>query len=83
MYMLCVISYLYIKKGQGIMDILITEKHNRLDFSIDCIKYVINWIDERYDTDNDKATEYELDILNKAVEIIKLHVKENINYKEE
>jgi len=65
------------------MDILITEKHNRLDFSIDCIKYVINWIDERYDTDNDKATEYELDILNKAVEIMELHVKENINYKEE
>ncbi len=65
------------------MDIYITEKHNRLDLSIDCIKYVINWIDEHYDTDNDKATEYELDILNKAVEIMELHVKENINYKEE
>ena len=65
------------------MDIYVTEKHNRLDFSIDCIKYVIRWIDERFDTDNDKATEYELDILNKAVEIMELHVKENINYKEE
>ena len=65
------------------MDIYITEKHNRLDFSIDCIKYVINWIDERYDVDNDKASEYELDILNKAVEIMKLHIHENINYKQE
>ena len=65
------------------MDIYITEKHNRLEFSIDCIKYVINWIDERYDVDNDKASEYELDILNKAVEIMDLYIHENINYKEE
>tara|TARA_R100000808_G_scaffold624_3_gene3165 strand:- start:1917 stop:2114 length:198 start_codon:yes stop_codon:yes gene_type:complete len=64
------------------MDIYITEKHNRLEFSIDSIKYVINWIDEHYDTDNDNATEYELDILNKAVEIMELHIHENINYKE-
>ena len=65
------------------MEIYITEKRDRLDFSIDCIKYVINWIYRTYDTDNDKATEYELDILNKAVEIMELHIHENINYKEE
>ena len=40
------------------MGIYITEKHNRLDFSIDCLKYVINWIDERYDTDNDNASRH-------------------------
>jgi len=65
------------------MEIYITEKHNRLEYSIDCMKYIIAWIDERYDVDNDKASEYELDILNKAVEILELHIHENINYKEE
>ena len=67
------------------MEIYITEKYYNslsLNFSIECIKYVINWIDERYDVDNDQASEYELDILNKAVEIMELHIHENINYKE-
>ena len=65
------------------MEIYITEKYYNslsLNFSIECIKYVINWIDERYDIDNDEASEYELDILNKAVEIMELHIHENINY---
>ena len=68
------------------MEIYITEKYYNslsLNFSVECIKYVINWIDERYDVDNDQASEYELDILNKAVEIMELHIHENINYKEE
>jgi len=77
------IIYDEIKKLDRKLNSIQTEKHNRLEFSIDSMKYVIRWIDEKYAVDNDEACEYELDILNKAVEIMKLYVHEEINYKEE
>ena len=49
------IIYDEIKKLDRKLNSIQTEKHNRLEFSIDSMKYVIRWIDEKYAVDNDEA----------------------------
>ena len=55
------------------MDIYNVEKLNGYEYAIQVIKNVIDYVDEHFDKDNDNAVEYEIDILNKAIEVIKLH----------
>jgi hypothetical protein len=55
------------------MDIYNVEKLNGYEYAIEVIKNVIDYVDEHFDKDNDNAVEYEIDILNKAIEVIKLH----------